>query len=56
MNDDMIVNRKLIKDIERSNDLDNNKVESKTNDFAAAFPKWDLMPPAVVVKRVRRKI
>lgn len=24
------------------------------NDFAAAFPEWDLVPPLQVIKRVRR--
>ena len=25
------------------------------NDMSESFPKWDLMPPAVPIKRVRRK-
>lgn len=29
---------------------------SKQDDFAGAFPKWDLVPPLQVIKRVRRTL
>lgn len=54
MGNNLPINRNVMKNAEVSKDSDNNKKESTTNDFAAAFPEWDLKPPAVVVKRVRR--
>lgn len=55
-NNNVPINRNAMKKSEVQNDSVNNKSETKTNDFAAAFPEWDLTPPAVVVKRVRRGI
>lgn len=33
----------------------NYKVEDK-NEFAAGLPAWDLLPPQVVIRRVKRSI
>ncbi|GAA0725304.1 hypothetical protein GCM10008905_20440 [Clostridium malenominatum] len=56
MKNNLPINRNVMKNTEVNKDSDNNKMESTTDDFAAAFPEWDLTPPAVVVKRVRRGI
>ncbi|MFL0165284.1 hypothetical protein [Candidatus Clostridium helianthi] len=55
-NNNLPINRHIAKNAQVHDDKDNNKKEVTINDFAAAFPEWDLTPPAVVVKRVRRGI
>lgn len=55
-NKNLPVNRHIIKEKEIINDVVKDKIENTKNDFAAVFPEWGLMPPAVVVKRVRRGI
>mgnify|MGYP000903917923 CR=1 FL=1 len=56
MDNNLPINRHTIKKQEAHNYESNNKNEKTTDVFAAAFPSWDLMPPAVPVKRVRRGI
>lgn len=55
-NNNLPINRHAMKNSEVQKNTDNNKNERIINDFAASFPEWDLIPPAVVVKRVRRGI
>lgn len=55
-NNNVPINRHGVERSEVQNDRVNNKCEIKINDFASGFPDWDLTPPAVVVKRVRRRI
>lgn len=52
-NNNLPINRHAVKNSEVGNKKDNN--EKAADEFAAAFPEWDLVPPAVVVKRVRRR-
>lgn len=54
-NNNLIVNRNAAKKTEAQTSADSKGEEIK-DEFASAFPSWDLTPPAVVVKRVRRKI
>ena len=55
-NNDLVINRHTIKKQEDCKCEDNNKNAKIIDDFAAAFPVWDLIPPAILVKRVRRGI
>ncbi|GAA0742238.1 hypothetical protein [Clostridium oceanicum] len=55
-NNNLPINRHAMKENKVQNDERNNNSEKSINDFASVFPEWDLTPPAVVVKRVRRKI
>lgn len=54
-NNNLIVNRKIVNDSEDHNDKNKNKEET-IGRFASVFPDWDLTPPAILVRRVRRKI
>lgn len=50
-----VVNRNIIKN--KPVEEEKSSVQVKPIDeFASAFPEWDLVPPAVVVKRIRRNI
>ncbi|GFP77428.1 hypothetical protein bsdtw1_03556 [Clostridium fungisolvens] len=52
----LLINRNLAKEQPVNDTKANiNKTES-VDEFAASFPEWDLLPPAIVVKRVRRNI
>lgn len=54
-NNNLIVNRNAVKKTEAEISTDSKGKEIK-DEFASAFPSWDLTPPTVAVKRVRRKI
>lgn len=37
-------------------DSANNSVEEEMSEFASGLPGWDLLPPQVIVRRVKRNI
>lgn len=52
----LIVNRKhsnITTNQSESTEITSGKIE---DEFASAFPQWDLLPPAILIKRVRRGI
>jgi hypothetical protein len=57
MNDnDLPINRNLIKKYPAQEEKDDTINAKPIDEFASAFPKWDLLPPAILVKKVRRNI
>ena len=41
---------------ERKSSLENKTNNSIEDQFASAIPEWNLVPPAIVIKRVKRTI
>ncbi|GEM_PF-2725314 len=57
MNDNGLpINRNLIKKYPAQEEKNDGINARPIDELASAFPEWDLLPPAILVKRIRRNI